>query len=163
MQPLTRIEPLLNAQHIHSIPTKHSNTGPLRAPSMAPAQVPAKRRQPPSLSTLVRPEASTSASGAAGAAATTAASNATSTSTSNRPLKKKTLSSNDDSIATRLQPKLSQSSWRRTKSYQHVDLSGPTRRTVLEWLPREMVFMILHLLSSAIYKASCVPTSVCVP
>lgn len=64
-----------------------------------------------------------------------------------RPLKKKVYSSNDDSVANRLQPKLSQSSWRRTKSYQHVDLSGPTRRTVLEWLSREVVFMVLHLLS----------------
>ncbi|PWY99727.1 P-loop containing nucleoside triphosphate hydrolase protein [Testicularia cyperi] len=63
-----------------------------------------------------------------------------------RSIKKKVNSTNDDSLAARLQPKLTSSSWRRTKSYQHVDLSGPTRRTVLEWLPREVVFMVIGLL-----------------
>ncbi|KAJ1582169.1 hypothetical protein NDA15_004229 [Ustilago hordei] len=131
-------DPFLNARRTHAATCKAEAMDPPKASSMHPAIVPAKRCQPPSSSTFARPEASTSAAGVAAAAAASA---------STKHLKKKIASANDDSVAARLQPKLSQTSWRRTKSYQHVDLSGPTKRTVLEWLPREVVFMVLHLLS----------------
>ncbi|ETS64171.1 hypothetical protein PaG_01407 [Moesziomyces aphidis] len=121
-------------------PPHQKSAGPssVASSSMLPAQSPAKRKKPAPSSSTDPQGSSTRTVPATTKAASTA---------SSRPLKKKTVSSNDDSLAARLQPKLTQSSWRRTKSYQHVDLSGPTRRTVLEWLPREVVFMILHLLS----------------
>ncbi|SPO28652.1 related to DNA helicase Fdhp [Ustilago trichophora] len=134
MQPLTHMDPLLHAQRLNTLPFKPPSSNKPASMSMTPAHIPVKRRQPPSSSSFARPEASTSAAADAASA-------------SKRPLKKKVASSNDDSVASRLQPKLSQTSWRRSKSYQHVDLTGPTRRTVLEWLPREVVFMVLHLLS----------------
>ncbi|SOV06889.1 related to DNA helicase Fdhp [Ustilago sp. UG-2017a] len=132
------LDPFLNTRRTHAATCKAEAMDPPKASSMHPAIVPAKRRQPPSSSTFARPEASTSAAGVAAAAAASASTN---------HLKKKIALANDDSFAARLQPKLSSTSWRRTKSYQHVDLSGPTKRTVLEWLPREVVFMVLHLLS----------------
>ncbi|KAJ1033883.1 hypothetical protein NDA16_000091 [Ustilago loliicola] len=138
MQPLASLDPFLTARRLNVATCKAEAIDPPKGSSMLPAVVPAKRRQPPSSSSFARPEASTSAAGAAAAAAASA---------SNRHLKKKITSANDDSVAARLQPKLSQTSWRRTKSHQHVDLTGPTKRTVLEWLPREVVFMVLHLLS----------------
>ncbi|PWN48227.1 P-loop containing nucleoside triphosphate hydrolase protein, partial [Violaceomyces palustris] len=44
------------------------------------------------------------------------------------------------------QPKLSQRSWGRSRSHQSITLCPP-RRTILEWLPREVVFLILGHLS----------------
>lgn len=143
MQPLTHLNPLLDAQRVNHLPFKPLGIDKCVSANMPSSSIPTKRRQPPSSSTFAPPRASASASvaGPSKLASTSLAN------TSNKPLKKKVASSNDDSIAARLQPKLSQTSWRRTKSYQHADLSGPTRRTVLEWLPREVVFMVLHLLS----------------
>ncbi|EST07991.2 DNA helicase, UvrD-like, C-terminal [Kalmanozyma brasiliensis GHG001] len=146
MQPLSHLNPLLDAKSLNILPFKRPGIDKCVSANMPSPSVPSKRRTPPSSSTFAQPQASTST--AAGPSSSRSASASTSVATaSNRPLKKKVASSNDDSVAARLQPKLSQSSWRRTKSYQHVDLSGPTRRTVLEWLPREVVFMVLHLLS----------------
>ncbi|SNX85236.1 related to DNA helicase Fdhp [Melanopsichium pennsylvanicum] len=145
MQPLTSFDPLLKAQRIDKLPFKHPSTIHRATTSMLPAtNIPAKRRQLSTSSSFAQPHASTST---AAAASETEIAATTAVSSSKRPLKKKGFSSKDDSIASRLQPKITQTSWRRTKSYQHIDLNGPTRRTVLEWLPREVVFMILHLLS----------------
>lgn len=132
MQPLTSFDPFLTARRFNAATCKAEAVEPPKGSNMPPAIVPAKRRQPPSCSSFARPEASTSAAASI---------------SNNSQLKNKITSANDDSVAARLQPKLSQTSWRRTKSYQHADLSGPTKRTVLEWLPREVVFMVLHLLS----------------
>ncbi|GAC92518.1 DNA helicase I [Pseudozyma hubeiensis SY62] len=119
---------------------KQTVADPPKTTSMVSSNIPAKRR---ASSSFAQPQASTSTARAV--ASTSKVTNALPH--ANKPLKKKVASSNDDTVAARLQPKLSQTSWRRTKSYQHADLSGPTRRTVLEWLPREVVFMVLHLLS----------------
>ncbi|TKY89892.1 hypothetical protein EX895_001189 [Sporisorium graminicola] len=152
MQPLTHLNPLLHAQRLNLVHHKTPATADNATnTSMSPHPIiPAKRRQPPSTSSFAQPEASTSAlktPAPVTTPATTSAFTASPSSHAKKPLKKKVASSNDDTLATRMQPRLSKTSWRRAQSYQHADLNGPSRRTVLEWLPREVVFMILHLLS----------------
>ncbi|SJX64003.1 related to DNA helicase Fdhp [Sporisorium reilianum f. sp. reilianum] len=139
MQPLTHLNPLFHTQRLNIVHHKRPPTP--KDTSMTPSSttIPAKRRQPPSSSSFAQSEASTSTLRAPAPPAVS--------SYAKKPLKKKVASSNDDTIATRMQPRLSEPSWRRAQSYQHADLNGPSRRTVLEWLPREVVFMILHLLS----------------
>ena len=144
MQPISQLNPLLHAHRINILAQNQPPTKTYPATTMAPSTtVPAKRRIPPSSSSFVQPHASTSTASASSSTAHPAAS----TSYARKPLKKKVASSTDDSVATRLQPKLSGTSWRRAQSHQHVNLNRSTRRTVLEWLPREVVFIILHLLS----------------
>lgn len=142
MQPITHYTSLLHTQRRNTSHQQRSAADSSNSPFDAPSNIPAKRRQPPSSSCFAQPQALTGT-----ASAVASPSNTGVTTFANRSFNKKVASSNDDSIAARLQPKLSQTSWRRHKSYQHADLNGPTRRTVLEWLPREVVFMILHLLS----------------
>ncbi len=150
MQPLAYVEPLRIANQMYPPHQKSADlaVSPARVCSLHRAQPSARSPPPP------HPPTPQGSSTRTVPATTKAASTA-----SNRPLKKKTVSSNDDSLAARLQPKLTQSSWRRTKSYQHVDLSGPTPSYRARMATREVVFMILHLLSFQISTASPEPTN----